>query len=291
MQLFVAQLINGLATGSLYALVVVGLDLLFLVKGVYHWAFPHTAILSAFVCWLILRATHSNLPVAIVSTLVVATALVVVTEPFFRPLVRRGAFVETMIMSLGLSIIINEVITRYINHGSPVQFSGAIVGGGAWVNIGLISFSLAHIYTILGTVAVVVGLMYFLFHHKQGRAFRAIAHDPQAARLLGIPLNKSGVLSFAIAGVLAGMTAIFSIMTIGSATNTLADLLAPKAFIFALLAGMGNLKGGVIMALIFGVIEALVGGYMPGNWTDVVVYGTIMLVIIMRPTGIFKTRV
>jgi branched-chain amino acid transport system permease protein len=290
MDVFVAQVINGLAIGSIYSLVVVGIDLLILVKGVVHFAYAHIMVISMFITWEVLQLTN-NFALAAPVGILAAVLLVVATEPLFRPLAQRKAFMETMILGMGMSIIVTEIMSHQIHHGLPVSFPAGIVGGGAHIQAGPIFFSLAHIYTILGSIIAVILLFYFLYRHKEGRALRAIAQDLHKARLLGIPLNREGIYSFAIGGLLAGITGVFMTMTVGSASATLGDSLAIKAIIVALFAGMGNLKGGVICALCIGVAEALATAYLPGRWTEAIVFGAIMIVIILRPRGLFGTQV
>jgi branched-chain amino acid transport system permease protein len=291
MEIFVAQVINGLAIGSIYALVSVGINLLALVRGIVHFAYAHIMVLSMFVSWLVLDLTNNNFALAVPAGILFAILLAVATEPLFRPLVQRKALLETMILAMGIAIIINDLISHHLNHGIPISFPSGMVGGGAYVHAGPIFFTLAHVYTIIGSIAAVIGLLYFLYHHKEGRAFRAIAQDLDKARLLGIPVNRAGIYSFAISGLLAGITGLFLAMILGSASSSLGDSLAIKAIIVALFAGMGNLKGGVICALAIGLLEALAAAYLPGQWTDAIVFGTIMIVIILKPQGVFGAQV
>jgi branched-chain amino acid transport system permease protein len=289
MDVFIAQVINGLSIGSIYAMVVVGINLLILVKGVVHFAYAHIMVLSMFATWMVLEQTN-NFALAAMAGILAAIVLVIATEPLFRPLAKRKAFLESLILGMGISIIITEAMSHQLNNGLPISFPASIVGGGAHIQAGPIFFSLAHIYTIVGTVVAVILLFYFLYRQKEGRAMRAIAQDVGKSRLLGIPLNKESIYSFAIGGLLAGITGVFMTMTLGSASATLGDSLAIKAIIVALFAGMGNLKGGVICALLIGVAEALVAAYLPGRWTEAIVFGAIMIVIILRPKGVFGSQ-
>jgi len=290
MELLVAQVINGLAVGSIYALLAVGINLLSLVKGIFHFSYPHITVLSMYVCWMVLERTNDNLALAIPAAIIAAIVLVTLTEPLFRPIARPETHTETLILALGVGIVMIEIMSHHIHHGMPVGFPSTIVGGGGRLQAGLISISLGHIYSIVGGIAAVIGLVYFLFRHKLGRAFRAIAQDPGTARLLGIPITKSGIYSFGIAGLLAGIIAIFLIMNLGAASPPLAELLALKAFIVVIVAGNGNLKGGIIIGLVIGLAEALAQAYLPGRWTDSIVFGAIMTALMIRPEGLFGAR-
>jgi branched-chain amino acid transport system permease protein len=290
-QIFAAQLINGLAIGSIYALIVVGMNLLLLVRRITHLAYPHIVVLSMYAMWLVLGATDNNLALAIPVGIVTAVVLNIATEPIFRPLARREAYLETVIVALGIGIIMTDVMSHFLNNGLAIAFPANLLGSGALVRFDVISFSLGYVYALLGGVAAVFALLYFLFHRKQGLAFRAMAQNLETARLLGIPFNRTGIQSFAIGGVLAGLTGLLVAMTIGAASPGLGESLSIKAVVLILFAGSGNLKGGLISALLMGVAEALVAAYIPGRWTDAVVFGTIMTVIIIKPQGLFGARV
>jgi branched-chain amino acid transport system permease protein len=291
MEVFVAQLINGLAMGSIYALVVVGMNLILLVRGVVHFAYAHIMVISMYISWMVLGQTNNNLALAFSSGIIAATLLTTATEFVFRPLALREALLETIIVALGMGIILNEIMSQFLHHGLPVSFPAGITGGGAIVQFGMITFSLAQVYSLLGSIGVVIGLFYLLYHHKQGRVFRAMAQNLSAARLLGIPVNRTGIYSFAIAGVLAGIIGVFMAMTLGLASASLGNTLAIKALVLMLFAGMGNLKGGLICALLLGLAEALTMAYLPGRWTEAIVFGAIMIVIILKPKGLFGARV
>jgi branched-chain amino acid transport system permease protein len=287
---FVAQVMNGLALGSVYALVVLGVNLLALVRGVVHFAYSHTIVLSMFAAGMVLKYTNNNLAIGIITGICAGMIGNVLTEPLFRRLTRRKALMESMVLSMGIGIVITDVISHNINNGIPVSFPSNIAGGGISLHVGEVFISMAHILTIAGTVVAGIGFWYFLYHHKQGRAFRAIAQDVEKARLLGIPIGRTGVYSFAIAGILAGVSGLFLAMILGSASAVLGDSLAIKAIIVALLGGLGNLKGGVVTGLSIGLVESLAMGYIPGLWTQAVVFGVVMVLIIIRPFGLFGTR-
>ena len=290
MDILIAQIISGLAMGATYSLIVTGFNLLFLVRGVLPFAVAHIAVLSMYAAWITLGLTNDNLVLAIPVAILAGVLLNVLTEPTFRPLALRRAFLETMVVGLGIGIIATEVMSHFLHQGRTIAFPEVLVGGGGMVRLGMIVFSLGDVYTLLGAIGAVIGLFYFLNHHKEGRAFRAIAQDLHVARLLGIPLNRTGIYSFAICGLLAGLSGVLMAMTLGSAGSGLGDTLAIKAVVLMMFAGMGNLKGGLICAFIMGLAEALAMAYLPGRWTEAVVFSVIMIAIIVRPKGVFGSQ-
>jgi len=290
METFVAQIMNGLATGGIYALLVLGMNLLVLVRNIVHHSYSHIVMLSMAMGWLTLQKSNNNIILAIIVTLISGIVFTIITEPIFRPLSKRGAELETIVLAMGVGIIITEIMSQFINGGANLAYPSSMTGAGLQINIGLISFSLANILTLIGCVLAAVILMWFLFRTREGRAIRAMAQNLRVAKMLGIPYGKTGILGFGIAGLLAGVIAILCIMTLGTNTPSLGDTFAVKAIILMLFAGMGNLKGGLISALFMGLVEAMALAYLPGRWTEAVFYGVIMLVIIWKPQGLFGSQ-
>ena len=196
MESFIAQIIVGLATGGIYALLVLGMNLLVLVRNIVHHSYSHIVVLTMAMGWLTLTHTGNNIPLCIVVMLVSAIVFTIATEPLFRPLSVRGADLETVTLAMGIGIIITEFISKYINGGANFAFPDAMTGRQNTINIGLISFSAANIVTLVCCAVVAVALMWFLFKSKEGRAIRAMAQNLRVARMLGIPFGRTGVLGF-----------------------------------------------------------------------------------------------
>ena len=290
METFVAQLMNGLAVGSMYALCVTGFNLLLLVGGVVNYAYPHIVVLSMYVAWLVLKLSGDNLLLAIPAALAAATLLSMATEPLFRPLTKRGAGTQTFIMAIGMAMILTHVMAKHLHHGMPISFPENLAGHKAAIQFGIAAISRAQLYTFFGTIAAVAAFMLLLYRTMIGRAFRTMAQNPSVARLLGIPITKTAMMSYGIAGFLGGVTAIFLAMGLGSAYPALGDALAIKVIATVLFAGIGNLKGGLICGLILGVAESLATGYLPGQWSNAVAFGMIMIVVMVKPQGLFGAR-
>ncbi len=290
MESFIAQVINGLATGSIYALLVLGMNVLVLVRDVVHHGYSHTVMITMAVGWLVLNATGNNLLIAILVMFAVGVGATVATEPLFRPLCKRGATLETIVLAMGVGIICTEIMSQFINNGGNFAFPANIRGGGVTVNVGLISFSLANILTLVIAIVAAIVLMRFMYHTQTGRAIRAMSQNQRVAKMLGIPFGKTGMIGFGVAGILCVVISLMVIMTIGTDGPSVGDTFAVKAIILMLFAGMGNLRGGLLSALFMGLVEALALAYLPGSWTEVIFYGVIMGVIIWKPDGLFGSN-
>jgi branched-chain amino acid transport system permease protein len=290
MEIFLAQLANGLAMGSIYALIVVGTDLLLLVCNVMNYSYAHIVVISMYAGWLTLGLTGNNLALGILAIFVSGLILMPLTEPLFRPLAARKAALEAVVVGVGIGMILTDVMSHFIHNGRPVVFPDAITTFGPAMTVGAFVMSLSQLLTIVLGVLAVVLLRVFLYRHRQGRAFRAIAQDGSTARILGIPLVRAGVYSFVLAGVLAGAAGIMTTAMLGSANAALGNLLAVKATVLVLVAGGGNMSGGLVMAFAMGIAEAMTQAYLPGRWSEAIVFGILMIAIILRPDGIFGSK-
>lgn len=291
MEVLLAQFINGLAVGSMYAIVVTGFNLLLLVSAVVQFAYAHVVVISMYTAWVILQATGHSLILAIPAAILSGTLMSILTEPLFRPLVKKRATNQTFVLSIGIAMILTHIMAKHLHHGMPISFPESLSGHKAIIQLGVAAVSTGQILTFFGTIAAVAAFMYLLYRTMTGRAFRAMAQSPFVARLLGIPIIKMGITSYGISGFLGGVTAVFLAMTLGTAYPVLGDLLGIKVIATVLFAGLGNLQGGLICGLILGVAESLTTGYLPGQWSNAVAFGMIMIVVMFKPEGLFGIKV
>jgi len=290
MQIFLAQLINGLGIGSMYSVLTTGLNLLLLIGGVFHYAYPHVVVLSMYVLWGVLVVSGGNIALGVLSAIGASVGLSLATEPLFRPVAKRGAIVLSFILSLGLAVIFTDIMGRQIHSGIPIAFPTTLTGKEAIWRWGIATITLGQVFTIIGSAGAVVGLLYLLYRTRQGRGFRAMAQNPFVARLLGIPIGRMSIYGYAIAGLLGGITAVFLAMSLGVAAAPVANILALKVFAVALFAGVGNLRGGLIGGIILGLAESFTLGYLPGDWSNAIAFAMIMGVVMWKPEGLFGLR-
>lgn len=285
MEAFIAYLIAGLVSGSIYSLIAIGMSLLLVVSDVIQFAYGEIVVISMYVFWLILKLTGSYY-LAFLASVAISIVLTLFLEPLLRSLREKRLLVETMILTIAVGMILTEMMSQYLNAGMPISFPAAITGGGWDLSFGLIRITAADVYVVLATITLLASLAYFLSKTKQGKAMRAIAYNIQVARLLGIPLRKSTLISFLIAGLLSAVTSALFILTLGVATPELGHHVTFKGLAVMMLGGMGSLKGAVIGGYLLGIIECLVRGYFIGDWVDAIAMGCIMVVIILRPDGL-----
>ncbi|MDP6474328.1 MAG: branched-chain amino acid ABC transporter permease [Alphaproteobacteria bacterium] len=228
---------------------------------------------------------------ALIGGLIAGVALSIAAELLFRPMIRRGALIQTFIMSLAMAMVLNFFMASKLNFGHAISFSESLASYGDAIQFGYSAVSYGQLATVIGSLLMVGALFTFFFTTMPGRAFRAVAQNKEVAHLVGINEGRMSIASFAIAGLLAGTTAIFLAMAKGSAYAGYSDMLALKMIAIVLFAGVGNLTGGLIAAIILGVAETMATGYISGQWSPAVAFGMIFLIVMLRPQGLFGTRV
>ncbi len=295
MEVFIAQVINGLSLGSIYVLLVTGFNLLLLVAMIIHFSFPVVVVFSMYITWIVLGLTDNNLLLGITAGILSAILINVITAPMFQHIMKKRGEVDinsTMVLSMGLGMIITDFLSHSINKGFPIAFPDNLTGRaeGAFIKIGIISMSRGAFLALVVGVIFVLGLFWLLYKTKQGRAFRAIAEDPNGAKLVGLPILKTGLQSYALTGFLGGSTAILMAVLLGSASPGLGDQLGHKVLAVSIIAGLGNLKGGLIVGLSLGILEALVQGYWTGTWSNAVAFVIMLIAILVKPKGLFGMK-
>jgi len=293
MQVFVAQVINGLSLGSIYVLLVTGFNLLLLVAMIIHFAYPQVVLFSMYIAWLVLRWTGNSVALAVAASVAASVAINLASAPLFQKIMKKREEVDinsTMVVSMGIGMIITDVLSHGFNKGLPISFPERFVGGAALFRLGLISLLSGQVLSLAVGVLAVSGIFLLLYKTREGRAFRAIAEDPAGARLVGIPLMSTGLQSYALSGILGGLIAVLLALMLGYASPGLGEQVAHKVLAVSIIAGLGNLPGGLVVGLALGVLESLIQGYLPGSWSNAVAFIVLLVVMLARPRGLFGIK-
>jgi len=293
MEVLLAQVINGLSLGSIYVLLVTGFNLLLLVAMIIHFAYPQVVVFSMYIAWVVLRYTGNSIPLAVLAALASSVAINVATAPLFQQVMKNREEVDinaTMVMSMGIGMIITDVLSHGFNKGLPIAFPKELVGDVALFRLGLVSLLSGQVVSLAVGVLAVSGVFLLLYKTRPGRAFRAIAEDPAGARLVGIPILSTGLQSYALSGLLGGLIAVLLALMLGYASPGLGEQVAHKVLAVSIIAGLGNLPGGLVVGLGLGILEALVQGYISGSWSNAIAFVVLLVVILVKPRGLFGVK-
>ena len=293
MQTFIAQVINGLSLGSIYVLLATGFNLLLLVAMIIHFAYPQVVVFSMYIAWVVLRYTGNSIVLAVLAAIVSSVLLNLISAPLFQKIMKNREEVDintTMVLSLGIGMIITDILSHGFNKGLPIAFPAKLVGETPILRVGVISLMGGQVASLAVGIVAVSGIFLLLYKTRPGRAFRAIAEDPNGARLVGIPLLRTGLESYALSGVLGGLIAVLLAMLLGYSSPGLGEQVAHKVLAVSIIAGLGNLAGGLVVGLALGILEALVQGYISGSWSNAIAFVVMLLVMLFRPRGLFGIK-
>jgi branched-chain amino acid transport system permease protein len=293
MQVLIAQIINGLSLGSIYVLLVTGFNLLLLVAMIIHFSYPQVVVFSMYITWVVLQLTGNNILLGVLAGVGSSILLNLISAPLFQKVMKNRGEVDinsTMVLSLAMGMIITDVLSHSFNRGLPIAFPEQISESTPVLRIGLITILSGQVWSLGVGVVAVTGFFLLLYKTRAGRAFRAIAEDPSGARLVGIPLLKTGLESYALTGVLGGIIALLLATLLGSASPGLGEQVALKVLAVSIIAGLGNLPGGLVVGLLLGILEAVAQGYISGTWSNVIAFVVMLGVILMKPSGLFGIK-
>jgi branched-chain amino acid transport system permease protein len=289
MEAFISYILSGIQLGILYGIVAIGLNLLVLVTGVLNFSYSHLLVLSMYAGWLTLEATH-NMYLAGAAAVLSGVIINALLTPLFLPFIKRRAHLESLVISIGIALISVEIMSHWLNLGLPIAFPKYIQMSDSAIRFGLASIGIGRLLSLFTGIILLFIFFKFLYKSKQGRILRAVAQDSEIAAMLGISIPKTMLISFALGGFLAGIAAILLAISLGSASPELGDNLTLMCLAILFLAGIGNLKGGLICAIIVGIVEGLVMGYLPGDWTKALAFSVILAVLLFKPEGIFGSQ-
>jgi branched-chain amino acid transport system permease protein len=294
----------GLTNGALYALVALGYTLVYGILELINFAHGDVFMLGAmFSATMLLSVFHltphsstQSLIVAIVGSLVVAMAAcgilnAVIERVAYRPL--RGApRLAPLITAIGVSFILEDIAIAW--KGPSYVSVPSLLPHGAVFSVGGVTYTWEKFIVVLITVPVLLALTWLVKRTRQGKAMRATAQDRDAAAMMGIDVNRTISFTFLIAGALAGTAGIVYALYFGQVRYDTGYQLGLIAFTAAVLGGIGNLPGAVLGALIIGFIQAFNEGlvwHAPGSdWTESIVFGLLILILVFRPEGLLGER-
>lgn len=285
MDLFLQQVFNGIMLGSTYAIVALGLTLVFGILNIPNFAHGHLYMLGAYFCFTLMTQVGVGFWTAlIVSTLALGLIGIAVERLVYRPL-KDQPHINSFISAIGaLMILENGVMALWGPQGQripnpypePLEILGIVM-------------TEQRLLLIAVTLALIILLQLFIKKTTLGSTIEAVAQDPEGAALVGINVNRVSSLTFAISTAMAA-TAACMIAPIFIITPSMGSLLGMKAFIICILGGLGSIPGAIVGGIILGLMEALGGGYISAAYKDVYAFGALILILAFKPTGLFGRK-
>ncbi len=286
MMLVVAVVIGTIVVGSIYALMALGLNLIYAVAEVVQLAQGNVLVVGAYVGFLVTLFVP-NLFVAELCAIVVCGVLGIVLQVVvFRPLEPRG-HLPPLVAGLMIGTAITEGLRALFLGGNPVRYPAEATMAGTLVDFGGVRVSQAQAVIVLIVIVLAVGLNLLLNRTKLGLSIRAVAERPAAAAMLGIPVRRVIALGFGFGSALAGAGGVLIAVVFSYVTPFIGDDLGFVALAICLFGGLGSLTGAVAGAFLVAFTEQVSTIYLASSYKDALVFALIVVVMVFRPQGLF----
>ncbi|MBO5574155.1 MAG: branched-chain amino acid ABC transporter permease [Clostridium sp.] len=286
---FLSYLINGISLGSVYAIIALGYTMVYGIAKMLNFAHGDIIMVGAFAAFTVVSTMGGPSVAGILAAVVVCTVLGVTIERVaYRPL--RGApSLSVLITAIGVSYLLQN-LALLIFGSNARQFTSVVNLPALKLADGQLSISGVTIVTILSSIIIMVLLTAFVNKTKMGQAMQAVSEDQGAALLMGIDVNKTIALTFAIGSFLAAIAGVLLCSAYPSLTPYTGSMPGIKAFVAAVFGGIGSIPGAMLGGILLGVIENLAKAYISSQLSDAIVFSVLIIVLLVRPTGLLGRK-
>ena len=284
MQLFMQQMVNGVALGSIYALIALGYTMVYGTIRLINFAHGDIYMMGAFIGFYLITVLEMNLVLAMIITMVTTAILGVIIERIaYKPL-RNASRVAGLITAIGVSYFLQNIMIYFL--GPEVRAFPSPLETQIFRVFGLVINS-KQILVVAVTIIMMILLHLIVNKSKMGKAMRAVAVDSEAAQLMGIDVDRVISSTFALGSSLAGMAGILVGIYYNSIQPTMGVTMGLKAFIAAVIGGVGSIPGAMVGGYLIGVLETIVTVMGGSMYKDAVVYGLLIVILLVLPSGLF----
>lgn len=282
-----SQIVNGLQAGSVYALVALGYSMVYGIILLLNFAHGDIIMVGAYTAFYAMTAFHLHPIVSVMLAVLASTALGVLVEKVAYTPLRSAPRLSLLITAIGISFLLEN--GAQLLFGADTKSMSPMVRGG--LTLGNTTVSYAAVLTIFVSMAAMVLLTLMVKSTKLGKAMRAVSEDMGAAQLMGISLNRTISFTFAVGSALAGIGSVLYLCAYPQASPTMGSMLGLKAFVAAVLGGIGSIPGAMLGGFAIGLLEAIVSAVGLSEWKDGVVFAVLILVLLVKPTGILGKQI
>ena len=282
LSLIFSQIVNGLQTGAVFALVALGYSMVYGIIRLLNFAHGDIIMVGAYTAFYAMTAFHLHPVLSVVLAVFISMVLGVVIEKVAYTPLRSAPRLSLLITAIGISFLLEN--GAQLIFGADTKSMDPIVTGNT--TIGSMNISYAALITIVVSVIAMVALTFLVQKTKLGKAMRAVSEDMGAAQLMGISLNRTISFTFAVGSALAGIGSVLYLCAYPQASPTMGSMLGLKAFVAAVLGGIGSIPGAMIGGFAIGLLEALVSAVGLSVWKDGAVFAILIIVLLVKPTGI-----
>jgi len=284
------HLINGISIGSVYAIIALGYTMVYGIAKMLNFAHGDVIMVGAYISFCVTNYLHLPVFVSILASVVVCTVLGIVIEALaYKPL-RGTPSLAVLITAIGVSYFLQNS-AQLIWGSAPKNFTSIVSLKPIMLFDDRIVITDEVIVTVLVSILVMVCLTLFTGKTRMGKAMRAVSEDRDAAQLMGINVNQTISITFAIGSALAAVAGVLLCSTVPTLMPTTGSMPGIRAFTAAVFGGIGSIPGAMIGGILLGVIEALSKAYLPNQFSDAIVFGVLILVLLVKPTGLLGKQI
>ena len=287
---FVSYILNGISLGSVYAIIALGYTMVYGIAKMLNFAHGDIIMVGSYVSFIAINSMGLPVPVSILLSVVVCTVLGMVIERVaYKPL-RHASKLAVLITAIGASYFLQNV-ALLIFGANTKSFTSIVGNGSVQLAGGALSVTMVTIVTVIACVVIMIGLMAFMKYSKAGHAMLAVSEDDGAAQLMGINVNATIALTFAIGSGLAAIAGVLLCSAYPSLTPYTGSMPGIKAFVAAVFGGIGSIPGAFIGGILLGVIEILGKAYISSQLADAIVFAVLIVVLVVKPTGLLGKQI
>ena len=287
---FLSYLINGISLGSIYAIIALGYTMVYGIARMLNFAHGDIIMVGGFVVFTIVSTLGLSPWLGLLVAVVICTVLGIVIEKVAYCPLRGASSLAVLITAIGVSYLLQNVALLIFGSNAR-QFTSIINLPNLKLADGRLTISAVTIVTIITCIVIMVGLTAFINKTRIGQAMLAGSEDTGAATLMGINVNKTISITFAIGSALAAIAGALLCSAYPSLTPYTGSMPGIKAFVAAVFGGIGSIPGALIGGVILGVIENLTKAYISSQLSDAVVFSVLIIVLLVRPTGILGKKI
>ncbi len=287
---FLSYLINGISLGSIYAIIALGYTMVYGIARMLNFAHGDIIMVGGFAIFTVVSTMGLPPLLGILVAVVICTVLGVTIERVaYRPL-RGVSSLAVLITAIGVSYLLQNVALLIFGSNAR-QFTSVVTLPNLKLADGALTISSVTIVTIVSCIAIMAALTSFINKTKIGQAMLAVSEDNGAATLMGIDVNRTIAITFAIGSALAAVAGALLCSTYPSLTPYTGSMPGIKAFVAAVFGGIGSIPGALIGGILLGVIENLSKAYISSQLSDAIVFSVLIIVLLVRPTGILGRKI
>ena len=286
---FLFNLISGISLGSIYAIIALGYTMVYGIAKMLNFAHGDVIMVGAYICFFATTRYGLNPLLGVLLSMVVCTMLGIIIERLaYKPL-RQAPALAVLITAIGMSYFLQNS-AQLLWSSSPKVFQSVVGKGSIKLFDGALSISFVTVVTILVCVIIMIALVTFVNKTRTGKSMRAVSEDKGAAQLMGVNVNATIALTFAIGSGLAAIAGVLlcsSYTVISPYTGAMPGI---KAFVAAVFGGIGSIPGAMVGGILLGIIENLSKGYISSQLSDAIVFGVLIIVLLVKPTGLLGKK-